>query len=193
MKNALLLHGMPDREEYLDPTQPSPSNHHWFPWLQKQLQMKDIFVVALDLPEPWRPRYEAWRKEFERHDVGEQTILVGHSCGGGFLVRWLTDNPQAKVDKVVLVAPWLNPPGVEDVDGDTADFFEFEIAADLMNRANRFVMFESSNDYPSLRASAEILRNQIGNLEVRTFKDYGHFCLGDIGPEFPELLEICVS
>jgi hypothetical protein len=37
MKNAVLIHGMPSKDEYFDPSAPSLSNAHWFPWLQKQL------------------------------------------------------------------------------------------------------------------------------------------------------------
>lgn len=31
---AIILHGMPDKEEYYDPANPSQSNRHRIPWLQ---------------------------------------------------------------------------------------------------------------------------------------------------------------
>jgi predicted alpha/beta hydrolase family esterase len=90
MKNAILVPGRPDKDEYYDPKYPTNSNNHWFPWLSKQLQINDIFAVAIEPPMPWQPRYEIWKKEFEKFDITPQTVLVGHSCGGGFLVRWLS-------------------------------------------------------------------------------------------------------
>lgn len=40
MKNAIILHGGPDKEEYYDPKARSMSNSHWIPWLQAQ-QLND--------------------------------------------------------------------------------------------------------------------------------------------------------
>lgn len=37
MRNAILLHGLPSKEEYYNPDRPSSSNSHWFPWLQNYL------------------------------------------------------------------------------------------------------------------------------------------------------------
>ena len=108
MKTAILLHGSCDKEEYYSDEYPSLSNSHWFPWLQKQLLIRDIPTQTPELPGAYEPVYEEWKKEFERHDITENTILVGHSCGGGFLVRWLSEN-NIKVDTVVLVAPWIDP------------------------------------------------------------------------------------
>lgn len=36
-KSAIILHGMPSKEEYFSPAYASPSNSHWLPWLQKNL------------------------------------------------------------------------------------------------------------------------------------------------------------
>ena len=44
MKNAILVPGRPDKDEYYDSKYPTNSNSHWFPWLSKQLQIKDVFA-----------------------------------------------------------------------------------------------------------------------------------------------------
>jgi len=84
MKNAILLHGTPSKEEYYSLEYPSASNAHWFPWLQKQLLIKDIPAVTIEMPSSYLPDYSLWQTEFERFDITPETILVGHSCGGGF-------------------------------------------------------------------------------------------------------------
>ena len=108
MKNALLLHGTCDREEYFSDLHTSLSNSHWLPWLQKQLLIRDILTQTPEMPQAYDPQYDLWEKTFERFDVDKNTILVGHSCGGGFLLRWLSEN-RVEVNKLILVAPWIDP------------------------------------------------------------------------------------
>lgn len=184
MKNAILLHGKPGKEEYYDPKIPSASNHHWFPWLQKQLLVHDIAAYTPEVPDAWKPYYPTWRKEFERYEITPETMLVGHSCGGGFIVRWLSENKDVKVGKVVLVAPSLGKGWVED------DFFDFEIDPGLATRTKSLTIFGSDNDKPGILEAIKIFRDKIKGIQYREFHNYGHFCLEDLKKEeFPELLE----
>lgn len=109
MKQAIILHGKPSKKEFYDPNLASTSNYYWLPWLQKQLAMRDIPAWTPEVPHAWVDDYETRRKEFERYDVTPGTALVGHSCGAGFLIRWLSEHPDVRVDKVVLVAFWVDP------------------------------------------------------------------------------------
>ncbi len=182
------MHGMPSKEEYFDPTYPSPSNSHWFPWLTKQLMVHDICTVAPEIPQPWQPRYDIWRKEFERFDITPETILIGHSCGGGFIVRWLSENKDWQVGKVILVAPWLNPDN--DPRSDTADFFDFTVDPDLRERTKGVTIFHSDNDSEAIHKSVKMLRDAIRGHNYKEFHQYGHFCIEDMKTtEFPELLQ----
>lgn len=188
MKNAILMPGQPDKVEYYDPKYPTNSNDHWFPWLSKQLQINDIFAVAIEPPRPWQPRYDVWKKEFEKFDITPETALIGHSCGGGFLVRWLSENTDTKVGKVVLVAPWLNPE--HNPVSDTADFFDFEIDPNLVSKTAGMTIFNSDNDQPTIHKSVQIIRDTVKDCVYKEFHSYGHFCLEDMNTtEFPELLE----
>lgn len=188
MRNAILIHGRPDKEEYYDSKYPSSSNSHWFPWLTKQLMVNDIFTVAPEIPQPWRPRYDVWKKELERFKITPETTLVGHSCGGGFIVRWLSENKDKRVGKVVLVAPWLNPEN--NPVSDTADFFDFQIDGNLTERTQGFTIFNSDNDMETIQKSVKILRDKIKGHSYKEFHNCGHFCYNDLKTdEFPELLE----
>lgn len=192
MKNAILVPGRPDKEEYYDPKYPTNSDGHWFPWLAKHLQINNVFAVTIEPPMPWQPRYDAWKKEFERFDITTETVLVGHSCGGGFLVRWLSENKDVKVDNVILIAPWLNPE--DNPVSDTADFFHFVIDPNVAARTKNMTVLVSNDDEPSILKSVEIIKQQIQGLKVREFKGYGHFTFNDMNTkEFPELLQICLE
>ena len=189
MKNAILIHGTSSKEEYYDGKYPSASNSHWFPWLSKQLIIRDIPTVSVEVPNSYAPDYELWKQEFERFDIGDETILVGHSNGGGFLVRWLSENPDTNVDKVILVAPWLDPDNEKQ-----NKFFDFNIDSKLPSRTKGAVIFNSDDDMDSVLKSVEMLIEQIPNIEYREFHNYGHFTLGSMGgAEFPELLKELTS
>ena len=123
MKNTILIHGAPYEEEFRNPEKPSPSNTNWFPWLQKQLALRDEVSVAPEMPRPYDGIYSEWAEVMESYKINTETVLIGHSCGGGFLLRYLSENKQIKPTKVVLVAPWLDPEPHEL----TTPFFNFEI------------------------------------------------------------------
>lgn len=194
MKNAVIVHGKPGKDEYYDAKYPSSSNFGWIPWLQKQLVMHDIDAQTPEIFKAYVPEYAIWKKEFERFDITPETILVGHSCGGGFLVRWLSNNPDVKVGVVVLVAPWIDPNKES-----TKDFFEFTINPKLASQARHFIIFGSDNDKENVQQSIQIIRDACPDIEYKEFHNYGHFCFGDIPElnmptlEFPELVEECLK
>lgn len=187
MKNAIILHGACNKEEYYSPEYPSASNFHWLPWLQKQLLIKDIAAATPEMPHGYIPDYKVWKREFERFDITPETILVGHSCGGGFLVRWLSENKDKQVGKVVLVAPWIDP---NKTIGEDNDFFEFEMDIELVSRTKGVTIFNSDTDMKAVHTSVKQIMDTIQNIKLVEFKNKGHFCLSDLGGEaFPELLE----
>ncbi|HSX31378.1 MAG TPA: alpha/beta hydrolase [Candidatus Saccharimonadales bacterium] len=190
--NAILVPGRPDKDEHYDPTRPSNSEDHWFSWLKRQLILKDIHAVAIEPPFPFRPRYDEWQKEFERFDITPETILVGHSCGGGFLVRYLSEHKDLQVGKVALVAPWINPENW--AASDTADFFNFTIDSLFPNHTKGVAVFVSTDDEPSVVKTVDLLRSKVPGLNLKEYTDKGHFCLENLGTvEFPELLAAVLS
>lgn len=55
MKNAILIHGWASKQEFYNPLCPTASNSHWFPWLSKQLMIRDIHTVAVEMPNGYYP------------------------------------------------------------------------------------------------------------------------------------------
>lgn len=185
MKQVILIHGSPDEKEFYDPCVVSPSNNQWFPWIQRQLALKDILSQALEFPKPYDPVYEEWVKVLENFKIDKDTILIGHSCGGGFLLRYLSEHPDLKPQKVILVAPWLDP--LHEL---STNFFDFEIDSSLSSRTELHV-FISTNDHESILKSFEIIKAKIPNVIIHEFKDKGHFIISHLkGEAFPELLEV---
>lgn len=185
MRSAIILHGTCDKEEYFDEQYPSLSNSHWFPWLQKQLLILGINTQTPEVPKAYNPQYSLWKQEIERFTTDSETTLVGHSCGGRFFTRWLSDN-KVEVKRLVLVAPWIDPDRTK-----TTDFFEFEMDKDLPKRVSQLHILISDDDDKDIHQSVEKIMSVWPSAQLHQFYGKGHFTYGQMGSEkFPELLEI---
>ena len=184
MVNVIIVHGRPEKSEYYSDKYPSASNFHWIPWLQKQLMIRDIKADTPEMPFAFAPEWNTWKTEFERFDVNEDTILVGHSNGAGFLVRWLSENKETKINKLVLVAPSFNQN--EHVH---KNFFDFEIDSSLADRVNNTIILNGKKDNESVQEGVRKIMDTIESVELIEFPDNKHFVVADISVEFTELLE----
>ncbi len=183
MKNAILLHGICDREEYEGDAYPSPSNNHWLPWLQKQLLKRGYDCQTPEMPTPYKPVYSEWKAVIDRFPLDEETVLVGHSGGAGFLLRWLSKHQQS-VDKLILVAPWLDP------DRYMGNFLNGALAPDLMSRVGELHVFYSSDEPVSgVEETVDLIMDTYPKARRHDFTAHGHFTLNGMGTvTFPELL-----
>jgi len=189
MRNAIILHGLPSKEEYYSSKYPSASNSHWLPWLQNNLIIHGIKADTPEIPLVYDPQYQSFVREVERFDINSNTTLVGHSMGAGFWVRYLSEHPDLAVDKVVLVAPWLNTDHEYNF-----DFFDFNIDPTITNRVGSIIIFSSDNDSQGVQDSVKLLKMKLPKVIVRDFHHYGHFTIGSMKTDaFPELLEVIVS
>lgn len=143
MKTVYIIHGCPtDEEKAMDP-ELRTYDKHWIPWTKKELMVRGFKVETPTMPEPWDPRYEAFKKEFEKYSVSEEDILIGHSCGTTFLTRWLGDSKQ-KVAKLILVAPWCI--AWENTEANR-EFSEQPVDESIKDRVGELIMFTSDNEH----------------------------------------------
>ena len=189
-KTSIILHGGPSKEEYYDPKMPSMSNAHWIPWLQGQLLKHEIAAATPEVPHSFDRNWSTWTKEVERFDMTPETILVGHSTGAGFFVKYISIHPHIKVGKIILVAPWLDPDHEH-----TKDFFDdFEIDSAMASRTKGITVFYSDDDQKSVLKTVDIMRQKIKGVVYKEFHNYGHFCFENMKTtEFPELLREALS
>jgi predicted alpha/beta hydrolase family esterase len=188
MKNAIILHGTMEEHEYYDRTTPSASNSHWLPWLQNELLTHDIWAVTPEMYRAFMPDYDLWCREVERYDIGPDTALIGHSNGGGFWLRYLSERAGLRVGRVILVAPWLDPKNQKQ-----NGFFDFTIDPSLCERVEDLIIFHSDNDMPTIQKSVAMVRGALPDAGYREFHKYGHFLYRDMKTvEFPELADVIV-
>lgn len=183
MKNAIILHGQPSKEEYYDPTMPSMSNAHWIPWLQGQLLKKDIMAATPEVPNAFKPEWDLWVEEVERFDISPDTMIVGHSRGGDFWLRYLSEHRDMYVGKVVLVAPSLGYLTKND-----NYFGKFALDQNIVERTKGITLFHSDNDGENMLNTAKELQDKIKGLKSIEFH-LEHFTVGSMKTtEFSELL-----
>ena len=184
MKKVIIVHGSPSKEEYAIANPPNKS--HWIPWLKENLEKEKIKVEIPLMPECWNPIYDNWKKEFEKIGVDENSILVGHSAGGGFLVRWLGETGK-KIKKLILVAPAIS--NKKEDDWENQELYNFKINKEILKNVGEILIYVSDDDDNSILESVKVFSKELG-VVPKQFHGYGHFCKGDMGTEkFPELLE----
>jgi alpha-beta hydrolase superfamily lysophospholipase len=115
---------------------------HWMGELQQQYIINGVSCQNPSFPNSWIPdrNYDDDVNVFSRLELDADTRLIGHSCGGGFLLKYLSLNPQIKIKHLVLVAPWLDPTR------ELGDYFDFILDANLPERAERIDLFYSTDD-----------------------------------------------
>jgi hypothetical protein len=184
---VIIIHGsnVRDQERMNEEGLPPQNKRHWIPWIKRQLEEKGHEVFTPLMPENWNPKYKDWKKEFEKISVDENTVLIGTSCGGGFLLRWLSETKQ-KIKKLILVVPSI-------IARDHLDylktFYNFEIDGEIRNRIKNITIFTSDNDKESILESVRICHEKLGGKLIE-LKGRGHFIMKYMKTEeFPELLE----
>lgn len=185
MKTAYILHGVADEEEYYRMDLPSPSNAHWLPWLQQKFLRAGYLCQCLEMPTPPSAKYSEWADTFGQVRLDEDSIIVGHSAGCGFILKWLSENESVKVSKLVLVAPWLDP------FQELPDFLQGELDKDLADRVNEIkVLYSEDEPVKGVRETKDKILSLFPKTKLHLFEDKGHFCLDNVGHEFKELWDI---
>ena len=184
--NVIIIHGSNPRDkEKLSKGEPPQNEKHWIPWVKEKLKEKGIKVYTPLMPENWNPKYKDWRKEFEKLDINKNTILIGHSAGGAFLVRWIADT-KTKIKKLILVAPAK----IFDLGHEyLKDLCDFEINKEILDLAREIVILISDNESEGIKRAVEIYSKEL-DIKPIELKGKGHFIFKHTGTkEFPELLK----
>ena len=183
--NCIIIHGCPsDAEKAMNP-ETRTYDKHWIPWLKRNLIALGMETETPLMPDPWEPSYQKFKTEFEKYEVNENTILIGHSCGSAFLVRWLSETKR-EIFKLILVAPWKIP---DKADEFRKEFYTYPIDESIKSRVNEIMMFTADDEEDEGKESLKIFHQALGGAVIE-LKGYGHYTLGDMGTEeFPELLE----
>lgn len=180
MQNVFIFHGTEGYPE-----------ENWFPWLKQQLETKgcQVFVPQFPSPPVVPAKISEWfdvLKEYEQH-INEDTIFVGHSLGGLFLLRIL-EQTQQLCRAAIFVGTPIGVRPILNWDRDSAFCgFDFNWGA-IKPKAKYFAVFQSDDDpYVGLGNGKELAK-QLG-VNLNFIPNAGHFNTKAGYTEFPQLLE----
>lgn len=189
MPNAIICHGVKDKAGFDAMTVPLCASY-WFPWLQQKLILSGVPTQVPSFTNSWLPvrNFESDAHILSRQDMNDETILIGHSCGGGLVVKYLSENPDIKIGHLILVAPWI------DVHRQFPQYFNnFEPDPGLARRVRSMDLFYSMDDHygEMILNSCDKLQAVYPDMRVHRFTDKSHFT-GTM-TEFPEIWQVCAQ
>lgn len=142
MKNAFIFHGTGGYPE-----------ENWFPWLKTKLDEQGILTTVPQFPTPEGQSLESWLAVMQPHEseIDQETVLIGHSLGGLFLLRYLEQLGHSVGASVFVAASaGVKPIKLYEADSEFSGGFDFNWGA-IRRNAGTTAVFHSDNDpYVSL-------------------------------------------
>lgn len=163
---------------------------NWFNWMKTELESLGIECFVPQLPTPDGQELKNWLHVFNSTVspmITHDTILIGHSLGSAFLLRWLEQANQS-VFSTILVGPFIGAVGIQKFDKINESFFEngFDWHS-IINKSKQFFCYHGSNNPYISRSNFNFIAN---NLQARkiTISQGGHLNEAAGFSSFPQLL-----
>ena len=178
IKNVYIIHGYGASAE-----------HHWFPWLKKELEKKDTNVVILNLPAPNSPNSNEWSNALKEQIkiIDKNSYFIAHSLGCISLLKFLEDLPYStKIGGYILVSGFNAPLFIlKELDAFLKPTIDYE---KLKNISSNRVVISSKDD----SIVPFNLSNNLSNCLEAKFIDLekgGHCLESDGFKDFPLVLK----
>jgi len=153
----------------------------WKSNLQKTLGSK-FEVFNPPMPNKQNAKYLEWKIYFEKLIplMSNNVILIGHSLGGIFLAKYLSEKTfPKKIRATMLVAAPFNTPTKHPL----ADFILGKNLNKLAKQGGNIYLYQSKDDLVVPYSNLASYQKALPEATTRTFKSRGHFNLKN----FPEL------
>lgn len=141
-------------------------------------------AIPLKMPNEFNAKYLEWKIWFDKHVpfFEDAAVLVGHSLGGLFIAKYLSESEFPKrIAGVFLVAP---PFDADDSEYSLADFGLPDDISGLSRQAGALFIYHSKDDPVVPFADMAKYSARLPRAILRAFGDRGHFNQ----EEFPEIV-----
>ena len=159
----------------------------WKDILQDSLGDKYAVIIP-SMPNKQNAKYQEWKIWFEKHipHFDDEIVLVGHSLGGIFLAKYLSENEYPKnIPAVFLVAAPFDTEGVDYTLGDFALPDDLSMFGD---QVGSIYLYQSKDDPVVPHEDVTKYSNQLPQADKHIFADRGHF-----SGELPEIADDITS
>jgi predicted alpha/beta hydrolase family esterase len=140
------------------------------------------------MPNAQNAKYLEWEIWFEKMIpfINDNVIFIGHSLGGIFLAKYLSEKKyQKKIKAVILVAAPYNSPEHHPL----ADFVITSPLLSFEEQSPKIIIFHSSDDTVVYPDNAQRYKENLPNAKLILLQGKGHFN----DAHFHELLEEILS
>ncbi len=156
----------------------------WKNWLKTELE-ETFDIIIPKMPNPNNAKYNEWKIWFEKllPFLRDNIVLIGHSLGGIFLVKYLSENDfPKKIRAIYLIAP---PYDAKDSEYSLSDFALPKNLQKFSRQGSKVFIYHSEDDPIVPFVDAKKYKEQLPRAKLYVFKDREHFNQ----EQFPELLE----
>lgn len=190
-KQIVYIHGgdsFESYDEYIKYLKETEFSIDWFvhkkKWkvsLTEELE-NEFQILMPDMPNKFNAVYDEWKIWFEKMIpfINDGVIVIGHSQGGIFLAKYLSENNYPKkIGALMLVAPPHN---------NTSEVGSFKLEKSLENiseQCSEIHLFFSKDDFVVPFSEMEKYQKDLPNAKFHIFEDRGHF----LQETFPEIVE----
>ena len=169
---------------------------HWFPWLKSQLLSHGLECDVPKMPTPENQKLDVWLKTLNDLSIVRQnSILIGHSIGAAFILRFLQQSNLRGL-QTILLAPFVDKINLEPYDILNASFIQspddpFDWRK-IQLAAHKILCIAGENDpYVPLSLSKFVANKLEVKLEVIQNGQHLNSDAGFI--KFPRLLDLCLE
>lgn len=190
-KQVLVIHGGDTFDTYesylnflktfeIDIERYKNSKNDWKAKLNEKLG-EDYEVILPSMPNKTNAQFEEWKIWFEKFIpfLNDGVILIGHSLGGIFLAKYLSENKfPKKIGGVFLVS------AVFDKDSEGYSVVSFSLPEKLDLQTENIYLYHSKDDPVVPFSALEQYKKALPQANTRIFEDRKHINQ----EEFPELV-----
>jgi len=146
----------------------------------------DFDVLTPTMPNAASAHYNEWKIWLEKilKLCDENIILIGHSLGGIFLVKYLAENTAAKKIKATIIV--AAPYDAEGCDQSLGDFILPPSLDNLSKQGGKIYLFLSKDDPQVPFVELDKYKKALPEAQALVFDDRGHFLI----EKFPELVNL---
>ncbi len=141
-------------------------------------------VILSSMPNSLNAKYLEWKIVFEKYLAlcDDNLILLGHSLGGVFLAKYLSEE---KIQKTVRATLFIAAPYEEDGGRKLAEFAITSSLDGVAAQGGKLFFYHSKDDPVVAFSELAKFQHELPNATYRIFEDRQHFNQ----EEFPEIVE----
>lgn len=197
MQQIIVIHGgttFKDYDSYLQSLSQKKLDINRFIYTPKwKEKLQDVLgneyqVLLPSMPNSTNARYSEWKIWFEHISslFAHDCIIIGHSLGGIFLAKYLSENTlPVKIKATILVAAPYDDESAEDL----SDFKIETLSDQLTEQAGRLVFINGLDDPVVPATEMKKYQRRLPNAEFIVLPAPDHF----VREKFPELIYLLKS